>query len=71
MYILFFTFQSSLVDNPNMEMYGHPVPLTAYVLIALYKIETEVSGVSTVEYHYDATCYSDISDIMLSYCCFC
>lgn len=35
---------SSLVDNPNQEMYGHPVPLTAYVLIALYKIETDVSG---------------------------
>lgn len=27
-------------------MFGHPIPLTAYVLIALYKIETDVSGVS-------------------------
>jgi len=28
-------------------MFGHPIPLTAYVLIALYKIETDVSGVSS------------------------
>ena len=39
-------FQTSLIDSPNQELYGHPVPLTAYVLIALYKIETDVSGVS-------------------------
>ena len=31
-----------------MEMYGHPVPLTAYILIGLYKIETDVSGVNIV-----------------------
>ncbi|KAL4235441.1 endopeptidase inhibitor [Mactra antiquata] len=35
---------SSQQDNLNQKMYGHPVPLTAYVLIALYKIETDVSG---------------------------
>ena len=38
-----------------MEMYGHPVPLTAYILIALYKIETDVSGVNIVALsHYHA-----------------
>ncbi|XP_060595854.1 CD109 antigen-like [Ruditapes philippinarum] len=31
-------------SQTDQMMYGHPVPLTAYVLIALYKIETDVSG---------------------------
>ena len=44
--LCFSIFQSSLKDSRTDALYGHPVPLTAYVLIALYKIETDVSGVS-------------------------
>lgn len=35
---------TSILNSPDEQLLGHPIPLTAYVLIALYKIETDVSG---------------------------
>ncbi|KAL3859107.1 hypothetical protein ACJMK2_009340 [Sinanodonta woodiana] len=35
---------SSIQDSQNQKLYGHPIPLTAYVLIALYTIGNDLSG---------------------------